>query len=257
MLAREVFGGDNNLIKIDMSEFAEKHTVSRLVGAPAGYVGYDDGGKLTDRVRRQPYSVVLFDEIEKAHPDVLNLLLQLLEDGQLTDAHGRTVSFHNTIIILTSNVGADQMMQDEELGFSSRATVQEKTEHRHERNTRAAVRELETLLRPELIGRFDDVIIFQPLSRSVVGKIFDNLINDVSKLVEKQGMSLVVTPPLKRWLIDQGFDEQRGVRVLRRTIQSQLTDLLSDVILSGKAVSGDTLQARLDNKKVVIDVDHS
>lgn len=257
VLASEVFGGDNNLIKIDMSEFAEKHTVSRLVGAPAGYVGYDDGGKLTDRVRRQPYSVVLFDEIEKAHPDVLNLLLQLLEDGQLTDAHGRTVSFHNTIIILTSNVGADQMMQDGELGFSSRATVQEKTEHRHERNARAAIRELEVLLRPELIGRFDDVIIFQPLSRSVVGKIFDNLINDVSKLVEKQGMSLVVTPPLKRWLIDQGFDEQRGVRVLRRTIQSQLTDLLSDVILSGKAVSGDTLRVRLDNKKVVIDVDHS
>ena len=188
---------------------------------------------------------------------MLNLLLQLLEDGQLTDAHGQTVSFRNTIIILTSNVGADQMMQDGELGFSSRATAQEKTEHRHERNVRAAMRELETLLRPELIGRFDDVIIFQPLSRSVVGKIFDNLINDVSKLVEKQGMSLVVTPPLKRWLIDQGFDEQRGVRVLRRTVQSQLTDVLSDVILSGKAVSGDTLLARLDNKKVVIDVDHS
>ena len=254
VLAREVFGGDDNLIKIDMSEFSERHTASRLIGAPAGYVGYDDGGKLTDKVRRRPYSVVLFDEIEKAHPDVLNLLLQILEDGKLSDSHGRTISFRQTIIILTSNVGAEQMIQDSELGFAS--SGQKKTSHtdRHNRNSRAALRELESFLRPELIGRFDGVITFKPLYRSVVRKIFDNLTIDLIKAVERHEMTLDITPSTKRWLIDRGFDEQRGVRVLRRTIQSELADPLSDVLLSNKAKPGDILQAKIDKNKVIIDV---
>ena len=254
VLAREVFGGDDNLIKIDMSEFSERHTASRLIGAPAGYVGYDDGGKLTDKVRRQPYSVVLFDEIEKAHPDVLNLLLQILEDGKLSDSHGRTISFRQTIIILTSNVGAEQMIQDSELGFAP--SGQKKTSHtdRHNRNSRAALRELESFLRPELIGRFDGVITFKPLYRSVVRKIFDNLTIDLIKAVERHEMTLDITPSTKRWLIDRGFDEQRGVRVLRRTIQSELADPLSDVLLSNKAKPGDILQAKIDKNKVMIDV---
>ena len=254
VLAREVFGGDNSLIKIDMSEFSERHTASRLIGAPAGYVGYDDGGKLTDKVRRRPYSVVLFDEIEKAHPDVLNLLLQILEDGKLSDSHGRTVSFRQTIIILTSNVGAEQMVQDSELGFASSSQQKSSSQDRHERNSRAALRELEDFLRPELIGRFDGVITFKPLTRSVVRKIFDNLTADLFEAVKQYGMTLNITPPVKRWLIKQGFDEQRGVRVLRRTIQAELADPLSDVLLSNKAKPGKILETKIDNNKVVIDV---
>ena len=254
VLAREVFGGDNSLIKIDMSEFSERHTASRLIGAPAGYVGYDDGGKLTDKVRRQPYSVVLFDEIEKAHPDVLNLLLQILEDGKLSDSHGRTVSFRQTIVILTSNVGAEQMVQDSELGFAPSSRQKSSGQDRHERNSRAALRELEDFLRPELIGRFDGVITFKPLTRSVVRKIFDNLTADLFKAVKQRGMTLSITPPVKRWLIKQGFDEQRGVRVLRRTIQAELADPLSDVLLSNKAKPGNILETKIDNNKVVIDV---
>ena len=254
VLAREVFGGDNSLIKIDMSEFSERHTASRLIGAPAGYVGYDDGGKLTDKVRRQPYSVVLFDEIEKAHPDVLNLLLQILEDGKLSDSHGRTVSFRQTIVILTSNVGAEQMVQDSELGFASSSQQKSSSQDRHERNSRAALRELEDFLRPELIGRFDGVITFKPLTRSVVRKIFDNLTVDLIEAVKQRGMTLNITPPVKRWLIKQGFDEQRGVRVLRRTIQAELADPLSDILLSNKAKPGNILETKIDNNKVVIDV---
>ena len=254
VLTREVFGGDNSLIKIDMSEFSERHTASRLIGAPAGYVGYDDGGKLTDKVRRQPYSVVLFDEIEKAHPDVLNLLLQILEDGKLSDSHGRTVSFRQTIVILTSNVGAEQMVQDSELGFASSSQQKSSSQDRHERNSRAALRELEDFLRPELIGRFDGVITFKPLTRSVVRKIFDNLTADLIEAVKRRGMTLNITPPVKRWLIKQGFDEQRGVRVLRRTIQAELADPLSDVLLSNKAKPGNILETKIDNNKVVIDV---
>lgn len=254
VLAREVFGGDNSLIKIDMSEFSERHTASRLIGAPAGYVGYDEGGKLTDKVRRQPYSVVLFDEIEKAHPDVLNLLLQILEDGKLSDSHGRTVSFRQTIVILTSNVGAEQMVQDSELGFAPSSQQKSSSQDRHERNSRAALRELEDFLRPELIGRFDGVITFKPLTRSVVRKIFDNLTADLIEAVKQRGMTLNITPAVKRWLIKQGFDEQRGVRVLRRTIQAELADPLSDVLLSNKAKPGSILETKIDNNKVVIDV---
>ena len=254
VLAWEVFGDDNSLIKIDMSEFSERHTASRLIGAPAGYVGYDEGGKLTDKVRRQPYSVVLFDEIEKAHPDVLNLLLQILEDGKLSDSHGRTVSFRQTIIILTSNVGAEQMVQDSELGFAPSSQQKSSSQDRHERNSRAALRELEDFLRPELIGRFDGVITFKPLTRSVVRKIFDNLTADLFEAVKQHGMTLNITPPVKRWLIKQGFDEQRGVRVLRRTIQAELADPLSDVLLSNKAKPGNILETKIDNNKVVIDV---
>ena len=254
VLAREVFGGDNSLIKIDMSEFSERHTASRLIGAPAGYVGYDDGGKLTDKVRRQPYSVVLFDEIEKAHPDVLNLLLQILEDGKLSDSHGRTVSFRQTIVILTSNVGAEQMVQDSELGFAPSSQQKSSSQDRHERNSRAALRELEDFLRPELIGRFDGVITFKPLTRSVVRKIFDNLTAGLIEAVKRRGTTLNITPAVKRWLIKQGFDEQRGVRVLRRTIQAELADPLSDVLLSNKAKPGNILETKIDNNKVVIDV---
>jgi len=254
VLAREVFGGDNSLIKIDMSEFSERHTASQLIGAPAGYVGYDEGGKLTDKVRRQPYSVVLFDEIEKAHPDVLNLLLQILEDGKLSDSHGRSVSFQQTIVILTSNVGAEAMVRDGELGFGSHSDGTSRADDVNERNARAARRELEELLRPELIGRFDAVVNFKSLTRPVVGKIFDNLASELKEAVRAQQMTLVITPSAKRCIIDNGFDEQRGARVLRQTIQTMLADPLSDVLLSRQARPGAVLVATTKNREVVINV---
>ena len=253
VLAREVFGGDKALIKIDMSELSERHTTSRLIGAPAGYIGYDDGGTLTDRVRRQPYSVVLFDEIEKAHPDVLNLLLQLLEDGQLSDSHRRTVSFRQTIIILTTNIGGEQMVRDAELGFAQTASHRKTAAH-HERNARIALKELETFMRPELLGRFDAIITFKPLTRTTVGRIFDKLTADIKQAVTQQGINLIITPSAKRWIIQQGFDESHGVRALRRTIQTALADPLSDTLLSGTAQPGDTLEIVVKKQKVAVNV---
>ncbi len=255
VVAREVFGSDKNLIKIDMSELSEKHTASRLIGAPAGYVGYDDGGKLTDRVRRQPYSVVLFDEIEKAHPDVLNLLLQLLEDGQLTDAKGRSVSFRNTIVILTSNVGGEQMVREAELGFGHTTSATRRLSEQAERNERAARQALEEFLRPELIGRFDNIIVFKPLTRAVAGKIFDNIAGELVTSVEKQGLKLVITPSVKRRIIDESFDERRGARAIRRAVQTKIGDPLSEVLLSGvpdKAI----LRVSVKNGKVVVDAEN-
>lgn len=255
VVAREVFGSDKNLIKIDMSELSEKHTASRLIGAPAGYVGYDDGGKLTDWVRRQPYSVVLFDEIEKAHPDVLNLLLQLLEDGQLTDAKGRSVSFRNTIVILTSNVGGEQMVREAELGFGHTTSATQRLSEQAERNERAARQALEEFLRPELIGRFDNIIVFKPLTRAVAGKIFDNIAGELVTSVEKQGLKLVITPSVKRRIIDESFDERRGARAIRRAVQTKIGDPLSEVLLSGvpdKAI----LRVSVKSGKVVVDAEN-
>lgn len=252
VLAREVFGSEQHLIKIDMSEFGEKHTASRLVGAPAGYVGYEEGGQLTDRVRRQPYSVVLLDEIEKAHPDVLNLLLQLLEDGQLTDAQGRAVSFRQTIVILTSNVGAEEMVRTGGLGFGG---TQPEAADTHARNVRAARQELEEFLRPELIGRLDRVIVFQPLNQAVAGKIFDRLARELQDAVERQGYTLRVTPSVKRYIVSEGFDQQRGARQLRRSVQSLLGDPLSDILLT-ELPAGASLTARLQKGVVTIDVEN-
>ena len=236
VLAREVFGSDEALIKIDMSEFSERHTSSRLLGAPAGYVGYEDGGKLTDKIRRQPYSVVLFDEIEKAHPDVFQLLLQLLEDGQLTDAKGRTVSFRNTIIILTSNLGADAMMKESSLGFSAGDTSELET--MHERNAKAAREALEKFMRPELINRFDGIITFRALTRKEVGLIFDLLINELRERLVRKGIGLVIKPSAKMYLIDKGYNPKFGARPLRRVIEDELEHMIAEGILEGKYEKG-------------------
>ena len=253
VLAEEVFGGDTSLIKIDMSELSEKHTASRLVGAPAGYVGYDDGGKLTEAVRRKPYSVVLFDEIEKAHPDVLNLLLQLLEDGQLTDAQGRVVSFRNTIIILTSNLGAEMMMRESSLGFQSASASQEKKlDELHEQNAHEAKRQLEELMRPELINRFDDIVTFRALTRPAVSKIFDLLASEVKALVAGQGRQLHITAAAKRQLIDDGFDEFHGVRPLRRVIERQLVGAVADLLIDGASQPGDTLEVTVNKGELQV-----
>ena len=257
VVAREVFGSDDALIKIDMSEFGERHNTSRLLGAPAGYVGYDDGGQLTDKIRRQPYSVVLFDEIEKAHPDVFQLLLQLLEDGKLTDAKGRSVDFSNAIIILTSNLGADKMMKESSLGFHAKTTSdQKKLDAVHAENDLAANEALSRMMRPELINRFDAIVTFRALTRREVGKIFDNLIDELQERLIRKGIHLVVSPSAKRYLIDKGYSEKYGARPLRRAIQDELEHSLADGILSGEYEKGSVLTVGMQRGVMKIDVGH-
>jgi len=255
VLAREVFGNDNNLIKIDMSEFREKHNASRLVGAPAGYVGYDDGGQLTDKIRRQPYSVVLFDEIEKAHPDIFNILLQILEDGYLTDAKGRRVNFSNTVVILTSNLGTEKISNKSILGFgiNSKSDL-EQANQIHTNNAEAAETELAKLMRPELINRFDSIITFRPLTRKNISRIFDNLIIELSQRLIAKGIHLTVKPSVKTKLIKLGFSEKFGARHLRRVVQNELESKIADGIISGKFEKGNVLLASLKNKEIGIDV---
>ncbi|MDX2775888.1 ATP-dependent Clp protease ATP-binding subunit [Streptomyces caniscabiei] len=257
VLAREVFGSDDALIKIDMSEFGERHNTSRLLGAPAGYVGYDDGGQLTDKIRRQPYSVVLFDEIEKAHPEVFQLLLQLLEDGRLTDAKGRSVDFTNTIIILTSNLGAEQMMRESSLGFGAKTRSDEKKlDELHEENAAAAREALSKVMRPELINRLDAVVTFRALTRKEVGKIFDNLIDELQGRLIRKGIHLVMKPSAKKLLIDKGYDEKFGARPLRRAIQDELEHTIADGVLSGEYEKGSVLEISAKKGIIAVDVTH-
>lgn len=253
VLAREVFGSNDALIKIDMSEFAEKHNTSRLVGAPAGYVGYEDGGKLTDKIRRQPYSVVLFDEIEKAHPDVFQLLLQLLEEGTLTDAKGRAVSFRNTIIILTSNLGADKMMKESELGFRSLRQSATDLEDLHKRNAGYAREALEKFMRPELINRFDGIITFRALTRAEVGKIFDLQIAELRQRLVPKGLGLHVSPAAKKALIDKGYSAKFGARPLRRAIEDELEHAIAEGVLDDKYEKGAILEVGLTKGELTLE----
>jgi ATP-dependent Clp protease ATP-binding subunit ClpC len=255
VLAREVFGSDEALVKIDMSEFGEKHNASRLVGAPAGYVGYEDGGKLTDKIRRQPYSVVLFDEIEKAHPDVFQLLLQLLEDGKLTDAKGHEVDFSNTIVILTSNLGAEKMMKESALGFhASTESDGKKLDEVHAENAEAARSELGKRMRPELINRFDAIVTFRALTGKEVAKIFDNLIDELQERLVQKGLRLVIKPTAKRYLIQKGYDEKFGARPLRRAIQDELEHQLAEGILDETYERGSLLTVTARGGKLGISV---
>lgn len=247
VIAREVFGGDDALIKIDMSEFGEKHNVARLVGAPAGYVGYEDGGKLTEQIRRRPYSVVLFDEIEKAHPEVFNILLQILEDGELTDGQGTKVKFNNAIIILTSNLGAEEMYRESELGFTAKTKKDAKAlEAEHAANEAASMKALRKLMRPELINRFDSIITFQALSEKDVSRIFNNMIEDLKKRLAQKSIGLQLTEATEKYLIEKGYDVKNGARPLRRTIEDELESLLADHILDGSLNKGDI--AKIDYK---------
>lgn len=255
VLAREVFGSDDTLIKIDMSEFGEKHNTSRLLGAPAGYIGYDDGGQLTDKIRRQPYSVVLFDEIEKAHPEVFNLLLQILEDGTLTDAKGKKVSFSNAIIILTSNLGASRMMKESSLGFHATSKNDEmKLEQIHESNSEAAEAELAKIMRPELINRFDSIITFRALTHRQISKIFDNIVDELQQRLIQKGIHLVIKLSAKKLLIKKGYSEKYGARPLRRAIQDELEHRIADGILSGRYEKGSVLTITTVNGEIRIDV---
>lgn len=251
VIAREVFGGENALIKIDMSEFGEKHNVSRLVGAPAGYVGYEDGGKLTEAVRRKPYSVILFDEIEKAHPDVFNMLLQILEDGVLTDGQGNKVKFNNTIVILTSNLGSADMYRESELGFTAKTAKDKKAlAEEYEENKSYAMKALKKAMRPELINRLDSVLVFHALTRENVEKIFDNLISDLKKRLAVKGIGLKIDDKAKDYLISEGYDPKNGARPLRRKIEDEVGSLLSEEIIAEKLVKGDIPTLKLVGKKL-------
>ena len=248
VIAREVFGGEDSLIKIDMSEFGEKHNVARLVGAPAGYVGYEDGGKLTEQIRRKPYSVVLFDEIEKAHPDVFNILLQILEDGTLTDGQGTKVKFNNSIVILTSNLGAEEMYRESEMGFSVKTKKDAKAlKAEHDANEASAMKALRKLMRPELVNRFDAIVTFNALSEKDVDRIFTNMIEDLKKRLASKSIGLQLTDAAKKQLISKGYDTKNGARPLRREIEDELETLIADYILQEKLNKGDI--AKVDFKK--------
>ncbi|MBQ2672741.1 ATP-dependent Clp protease ATP-binding subunit [Candidatus Saccharibacteria bacterium] len=251
VIAREVFGGENALVKIDMSEFGEKHNVSRLVGAPAGYIGYDDGGKLTEAVRRKPYSVILFDEIEKAHPDVFNLLLQILEDGVLTDGQGNKIKFNNTIVILTSNLGSADMYRESELGFAAKTKKDKKAlAEEYEENKSYAMKALKKVMRPELINRLDNILVFHALTRKDVEKIFDNLIDDLRKRLATKGIGIKIDEKAKDYLIEKGYDPKNGARPLRREIEEEVESLLSEQIIAGELKKGDIPTLECVNKRL-------
>lgn len=246
-LAETMFGDENAMVRLDMSEYMEPHSVSKLTGSPPGYVGYDDGGQLTEKVRRKPYAVILFDEIEKAHPDVFNALLQILEDGRLTDSKGRTVDFKNTILIMTSNVGANRLNKSARLGFASddNASVSN-----YERMKETMLEELRRAFRPEFLNRVDEIILFHALEKEQTLEIVKLMLKSVVHRLEERGINLSVTPEVEAYLAETGFDPTYGARPLRRAIQQKVEDSLSEEILSGRVQLGDSVQAVMQDGKL-------
>jgi len=234
-LAQFMFADESNMVRIDMSEYMEKHSVSRLIGAPPGYVGYEEGGQLTEAVRRRPYRVVLFDEIEKAHPDVFNILLQVLEDGRLTDGHGRTVDFRNTVIIMTSNLGTAGM-QRKSFGFRTSGQFGEDEDQKLRESVNAALKEA---FRPEFINRIDETIIFHPLTQEQIIRVVGLMIKDVQGRLEDRGITFELTTDANLWLGREGYDPVYGARPLRRAVTRFLENPMSKGILSGEFLSGD------------------
>lgn len=246
-LAEAVFGSDQAMIRVDMSEYMEKHSVSKLIGSPPGYVGYDEGGQLSEKVRRNPYSVLLFDEIEKAHPDVFNILLQVLDDGHITDAHGRKVDFKQTIIIMTSNVGAQAIIEPKKLGFMS-----EKDDRQdYERMKSGVMEEVRRLFKPEFLNRIDEIMVFHPLKKPEIKKIVNILLKNLVKRCEEQlGIELKISESVKDYLAESGFDSKYGARPLRRAIQNRLEDPMANKILDGGIKTGDTVKIQLLKKEI-------
>ncbi len=241
-LAEELFNDRDAMIKIDMSEFMEKHNVARLVGAPAGYVGYDDGGQLTEQVRRRPYSLILFDEIEKAHPDVFNMLLQILEDGYVTDAQGRRVDFRNTVIIMTSNVGADDMFREAQIGFRTESAADErKLDDAHEQVKGKVLAELKKAFRPEFLNRVDQVVVFRSLTPADLKQILTLQLGDLQQRLTESGIKLRVTSTARALLLERGYNPEQGARPLRRTIADLIEDPLATGLLDGSWKAGQTV----------------
>jgi ATP-dependent Clp protease ATP-binding subunit ClpA len=234
-LAEYLFDDEKAMIRVDMSEYMEKHAVARMIGAPPGYVGYEEGGQLTEQVRRRPYSVVLFDEIEKAHPEVFNMMLQILDDGRLTDGQGRTVSFKNVVIVMTSNVGTG-MVEKNTIGFSVHGKDKRTDETR--RRLMDALREQ---FRPEFLNRVDDIIVFNSLTTEHLGLIVDIQLRNVAKLLKDRNVGLEVTPAAKNRLISEGYDAQYGARPMKRAIQRLVQDPLALKLINGDFSEGDTV----------------
>ena len=250
-LAATIFGREENMIRIDMSEYREPHTVSRLFGSPPGYVGYDDAGQLTEQVRRKPYSVVLFDEIEKAHPEVFNALLQVLDDGRLTDGQGRTIDFKNTVIIMTSNVGSAFLKQGAKIGFLT-GSADVTADSKHEDMSRRVTEDLRRSFRPEFLNRIDQIVVFRTLSHENLSRIVENLLAEVKDRLSEQEISVNVADEAKDLLLATGYDEQFGARPLRRAIQTQIEDPLADAILSGRLSHGDEASIVVEDGKISI-----
>lgn len=255
VLAELLFGSEDNLVKIDMSEFMEKHNISRLIGAPAGYVGYDDGGKLTEMVRQKPYSIILFDEIEKAHPEVFNILLQILEDGYLTDAKGRRVNFRNTIIILTSNLGTSDLNRNAAIGFNATSKKEiRNAEEKFKKIEKEIQHTIKKELRPEFINRLDDIIIFKPLNQKVIEKIVNLNIRELVNRLKKRGVKLSVSVKAKKYLAKIGYSDEYGARPIRRAISNKVEDKISDIILSDDIKDNQEISVDLTGDKLSIRV---
>ncbi len=252
-LAEVLFGDENAMIRVDMSEFMEPHSVSKLIGSPPGYVGFDEGGQLTEKIRRKPYSVILFDEIEKAHPDVMNMLLQILEDGRLTDSQGRTVNFKNTVIIMTSNLGARVITDKKFLGFTNNMTTDKnENEQKEYENTKKEVMEiLKKELRPEFINRIDEIIVFHKLNDSEIGQIIDIMLKDVVNRLKEQKYQIELEPEVKELIAKEGIDKNFGARPLRRTIQNLVEDRLAEEILDGKLNKGKVSKFTVKDGRII------
>ncbi|MGB1451563.1 MAG: AAA family ATPase, partial [Marinirhabdus sp.] len=246
VLARELFDSDNALVRIDMSEYMEKFAVSRLIGAPPGYVGYEEGGQLTEKIRRKPYAVLLLDEIEKAHPDVFNMLLQVLDDGYLTDSLGRKIDFRNTIIIMTSNIGARKLKDfGQGVGFGTSAKLSQA-----DSNAKSIIENaLKKTFAPEFLNRVDDVMIFNALEREHIHQIIDIELAKLYSRINDLGYTLELTEKAKDYIADKGFDKEYGARPLKRAIQKYIEDAMAEEIINSNLNDGDTLMVNLDEKK--------
>ena len=250
-LAEAMFGSENALIRIDMSEYMEGHSVSKLIGSPPGYVGFDDGGQLSEKVRRNPYSVVLFDEVEKAHPDVFNILLQVLDDGHITDSKGRKVSFKNTVLIMTSNAGAQRIIDPKNLGFT--AHTDEKKDY--EKMKSGVMEEVKRLFKPEFINRIDEIMVFHPLTKENMKQIITLLSKDLTDRCQKQlNISLTITPAAKNYIVEKHYDLKMGARPLKRAIQNMVEDALEEEILARRIQPGDNVTVGCKEGKITFQV---
>ncbi len=252
-LAAVLFGGEDNMIRLDMSEYMEPHTVARLFGSPPGYVGYDEGGQLTEQVRRRPYSVILLDEVEKAHPEVFNALLQIMDDGRLTDGQGRTVDFKNTVVIMTSNAGSADLKRATRIGFSQRKNEEDERDEQHEAMRSKAMEGLKRMFRPEFINRIDQVVVFHSLGKAELYRIVDLLLEQVRNRLRDQGIELVVSDEARDFLLREGYDEEYGARPLRRAIQTYVDDALADALLAGIIAPGQTAYVNAVDGHIVIE----
>ena len=249
-LAEFMFGSEDALIKLDMSEFMERHTVARLVGAPPGYVGYDDGGQLTEAVRRRPYSVVLFDEIEKAHPEAFNMLLQILEDGHLSDAKGRRVDFRNAILLMTSNVAAEHLMREMSVGFKLTQDEAKNAEEEYRKMKEKVLDQLKKTFRPEFLNRIDAVVVFRSLTQEQIREIVELMLTRVKERLDEHEITLEATDEAKELLAEEGYDPHFGARPLRRVIQNVIEDPLSEAILAGEFEAGDTVVVDVEDGEI-------